>query len=385
MAPFLIAAICLFTFTQLAEGKYFNFHVIVKNTNNSFFDAIREGCDDSAKRISATLLGDEVKCIYIGPDHQNATWQAEIMANIIANASTSGIAISVSNSTIIEPLISQARQDGIPVVTFDSDTKESERLAYIGTNQFSFGQELGKLLVQLAPNGGTYGLVADDPPNIQERVLGVRDRLSNSKWKEIGGEKSPAYCDDDTIIALEKMAELAQEPSITAIISVGGWPMFNGTLWRDFATQYSKLKLFVGDSLPVQMDMMNKGFVNGLVGQLPYQMGQIVIDTLWNVTENRTIAQEIYGTTLLEIIRYPLVLPPLRLNTHTLGDVRIIGITFCTIIVLLSFGFLVWTWVQRNHRVVKASQPFFFDHDMYWCFCNGFLNRSNGIRRRILY
>mmetsp|Transcript_13503 Transcript_13503/g.19914 ORF Transcript_13503/g.19914 Transcript_13503/m.19914 type:complete len:677 (+) Transcript_13503:110-2140(+) len=352
--------VCLLLFTHLVDGELYNFHVIVKNKNNVFFDLVKEGCDEAAIRISATLHTDEIKCIFDGPDHFNSTMQAEIMKRIISQESTSGVAISVSNPTLITPLIADAMNDGIPVVTFDSDAPESKRHAYIGTAQHSFGQELGKLLLQLAPLGGLYGIVADDTPNIQERVRGVHDiLLQDSVWKEIKGGKSPANGEDNTDIALKKMAELAKEPNIGAIISVGGWPMFNETGWSEFVKMNRNLKLVVGDSVDVQVRSLKMGFVDGLIGQLPYQMGQIAIEALWNVTQKIDIEEEIYGTTILQIVRFPLTLPLLHLDKHHLGDLSIMGIVFYTIIVLLSFGFLVWTWIRRTHRVVKASQPFF--------------------------
>ena len=53
-------------------------------------------------------------------------------------------------------------------------------------------------------------------------------------------------------------------------------------------------------------------------------------------------------------------LPPLVPNrNHINNALRIVGLTFCAISLLLSFGFAGWTIHKRGTYVIKASQPVF--------------------------
>src|ERR1700732_4755366 len=51
-----------------------------------------------------------------------------------------GILVSVANSKLMTPEIDAAIAAGIPVITIDSDSPESKRLYFIGTNNFEAGK-----------------------------------------------------------------------------------------------------------------------------------------------------------------------------------------------------------------------------------------------------
>jgi ribose transport system substrate-binding protein len=63
------------------------------------------------------------------------------------------------------------------VITHDSDAPKSDRLAYIGTNNYEAGRRLGEEIVKLLPQGGKMavfvGTLAAD--NARERLRGVED------------------------------------------------------------------------------------------------------------------------------------------------------------------------------------------------------------------
>ena len=126
-------------------------------------------------------------CLYVGPKHEDPLAQADVIDAIINGTygKIDGVSISVSDVSVITPAIGRAVEAGIPVITFDSDAQESKREAYIGTDNYAFGIELGKLLDQLAPTGGTYGILAASAPNVVQRVEGVRERLADTKWVEV--------------------------------------------------------------------------------------------------------------------------------------------------------------------------------------------------------
>lgn len=198
-----------------------------------------------------------------------------------------------------------------------------------------------------------------------ERWRGLQKHLENSNWVEVSDQAKD--CDDDIGIALEKMYELAAEPGIRAIVPVGGWPMFNETGWKKFvnAHRHLDLKLVVGDALQGQIALINQGYSDGLVGQLPYNMGEVSMTTLLKLKNGEMIAMKddqsdlIYGTALLEILLYPIQLPDPNVDYNYLGGLAIMGYVLFAIIALLSMAFLVFTILFRNQSVVRKSQPFF--------------------------
>ena len=148
---------------------------------------------------------------------------------------------------------------------------------------------------------------------------------------------------------------------VQAIIPVGGWPMFDKEGWKEFfnSNKDKNLTLIVGDTLEVQMQLMNEGYANGLVGQLPFNMGKDSIDVLWSLTNAEEVSEVNHITAFLEVLRFPLVLPKLEVDDNYIGRLAIFGYVLFALIAVASLGLMVWTYLHKNTRVIKASQPFF--------------------------
>ena len=200
-----------------------------------------------------------------------------------------------------KPETHRATEAGIAVITFDSDAPDSTRTAYVGTDNKEFGVDLGKLLLQVAPDGGTYGMISGGAaaPNLALRVDGVREALEGSNWTEVPG--SPTFSNDDIALAVQQMGDLkTANPDISAIVPVGGWPMFAPDGWKNFVDQYKAdvdsgaLALVVADTLPQQLELLSEGYAHGLVGQRPYEMGVVSIDTLLSIVNGESVEEIIY-------------------------------------------------------------------------------------------
>jgi len=360
--------------------KSYKFAMVPKNIDNPFFDDAHKGCEDKARTITTTNNNNNIyneyfniSCVYKGPKGDNAEEQVAIIDELINMGDIDGIAIAVSSSSMTTTrAIDRATAAGIPVITYDSDSPNSTRLAYVGTNNTAFGIELGKVLDQIAPEGGTYGLIAAKNQNVKIRADGVIHRLNqkDSNWIHVEGMGSPLDCEDNTNIALQRMYELANNPKIDAIIPVGAWPMMNESGWKYFVDNtHHRLKLVVGDTMPLQIELMNKAYANGLVGQQAYKMGEMSVDTLLQIVQqqgtfaadasdnNNKSSSEIYGTSLLEYLEVPLDLPDVVLDDNYLGKLVILGYVYFTIVALVVLGCGVWLVVNRKQRVVYASQP----------------------------
>jgi len=279
--------------SAIAQDTY-TFAVVPKAMNNPFFDLTRDGCEARAKELG------NVTCLYIGPVEHEATTQAQIIEDLITQG-VDGLAISVSDIAAATTVIDRATDAGIAVITFDSDAPDSTRTAYVGTDNKLFGVDLGKLLLQVAPDGGTYGIISGGAaaPNLALRVDGVREALAGSNWTEVPG--SPTFSNDDIALAVQQMGDLkTANPDISAIVPVGGWPMFAPDGWKNFVDQYKAdvdsgaLALVVADTLPQQLQLLSEGYAHGLVGQRPYEMGQKSMDTLLAIKNGETVEEIIY-------------------------------------------------------------------------------------------
>ena len=104
----------------------------------------------------------------------------------VAASKPAGILVSVANSSLMAPEIDAAIAAGIPVITIDSDSPESKRLYFIGTNNFEAGKLGGRRLVsRLNGKGNVVFFTNPGQPNLDERLKGYQDILEDYKGIKI--------------------------------------------------------------------------------------------------------------------------------------------------------------------------------------------------------
>ena len=299
MKKFLLtAAVAFGALTVAVSGAQakFTFALVPKNMNNPFFDQARDGC----KKAEAESNG-EFECMYIGPgEHGGGDEQVQIVQDLVAKK-VDGIAVAPANAAAMAVALQAAKDAGIPVLTWDSDTlaeNKDLRMAYIGTHNYEIGTNLAKIAMQIKPKGGKVCIQSGGAAaaNHNERMQGIRDTLSGKKsaaspgdrlagengWTEIEG--CPLYTDDDFPRSVQQFEDImAKNPDLDAFIPTGGFPQFVPDANRAAVEKYKSkiadksLALVVADTLPVQIDQMKEGLSLGQVGQRPFEMGYMTM------------------------------------------------------------------------------------------------------------
>jgi len=299
------AAAALLSASGAASAADYTFALVPKNVNNPFFDVARDGC----KKAEEELAG-KIECLYIGPGEHGGGEEQLQMVNDLITRQVDGIAVSPSNAAGIVSALQQAKQAGIPVLTWDSDLLPENadlRIAYIGTKNYDIGVNLAKLVQEKKPDGGTICIQSGGAAaaNHNERMQGIRDTLGGMSgttspgeqltgqqgWTEVDG--CPLYTDDDAPRAVQQMEDiLARYPDLDAFISTGAFTQWNPDAYRNVATKVKDridsgdLALVVADTLPMQMDLLKEGLSHGQVGQRPFDMGYQTMHFLLDIVEN---------------------------------------------------------------------------------------------------
>ena len=104
--------------------------------------------------------------------------QKKLLENVLNKGDYQGIAISSLNPENQTEMINEAAAK-LPLITHDSDAPESNRLFYLGTNNYEAGRVLGKLLKEAMPEGGKIMIYVGkiDQLNAQQRRDGLIDEL----------------------------------------------------------------------------------------------------------------------------------------------------------------------------------------------------------------
>jgi len=110
------------------------------STGVEYWNATRAGLDDVGKELG-------VKTKFEGPLEHKPDEQANILDQAIARK-PAGILIAPGNPDTLKPYINKAIDAGINVICIDTDSPDSNRLAYYGTSNYEAGVMGAHILVR---------------------------------------------------------------------------------------------------------------------------------------------------------------------------------------------------------------------------------------------
>jgi simple sugar transport system substrate-binding protein len=143
-------------------------------TTNPFFVPTKYGAEDACK-----LLG----CSYQWTGSENANVNEMVNAmNTAITGGANGIGVCLVDKKAFNAPTDAALKAKIPVVAYNADEPSNSRLCYIGQDLFLSGQEMGKKIISLLPNGGDVALFIATPgaSNIQPRIDGAKQSLKSA-------------------------------------------------------------------------------------------------------------------------------------------------------------------------------------------------------------
>jgi ribose transport system substrate-binding protein len=203
-------------------------------------------------------------------------------------------AVVAANQRVAE-LMRQLRKDGVHVLTFDSDVDRDKmrdaRFAYLGTDNYAGGQELGRCAKGLRPDGGAYVTFVGETgaQNAMERVNGFGDG-AGEKFKKIDNMEDGT----DRTVARENVRNaMINHPEMK--ILVGIWS-YNAPAIVHVVREKGNRKSYtvvVFDAEPLAVKEMAEGDIDAMVVQNPYRMGYDAVKLLKAlITDDQTTIKE---------------------------------------------------------------------------------------------
>ncbi len=211
--------------------------------------------------------------------------QARAMEDMIAQG-VDAIGVSCNDPDgCIDP-INKAVAAGIEVMTWDSDAPDSDRFTYLGVSNYDGGRAAADLLVRSMGEEGRVALLTGVPGalNLEERIRGFTDVITEN-YPNIEIVTTVA-CYDDINQGVQVIEETMQaHPDLTGWFFVGLWPLFadrgSMPLWEEAAAS-GNLTTIVFDTLPVELEYMKDGLVQGLVGQKYWGWGYDTVQMIYD-------------------------------------------------------------------------------------------------------
>ncbi|MBG30952.1 MAG: sugar ABC transporter substrate-binding protein [Opitutae bacterium] len=255
----------------------------VTNQIADFWNIAKAGCRDGAKDFGVSV---EVKM----PTERSATLQKQIVEDLISSG-IQAIAISpldADNQT--QWLNSVAAK--LPLITHDSDAPQSNRVSYVGMDNYKAGRMCGELVKKALPDGGGVMLFIGGmgQDNSKHRRQGVIDELFDrerpekldTKNYDLDLEKvldSGKYQIIRTILADDQNAKdkaadaINAYPEMNAMVGLFEYNPPGCYQALKQADKLGQIKLIGFDENDVTLQGIKDGFITGTIVQDPYQYG----------------------------------------------------------------------------------------------------------------
>ena len=213
------------------------------------------------------------------------------------------IAISVTDPDNMTPFLNEVMEQ-VPMVMFDSDAPDSNRLAYVGMSNYAAGRMAGEAIKELLPDGGTFVVIVGrlDAQNAIERRQGIIDELRGLPYQtSYPGEMTPAKpnieCGQWTLVDTrtdggdESRAKgnaedvLIKYPDLDLML--GMWSYSSPAIIsavRD-AEKLGKMKIVSFDQEDEVLQAVKDGYVYATMAQDPYTYGYKSCELMYKIVK----------------------------------------------------------------------------------------------------
>ncbi|HWE02666.1 MAG TPA: sugar-binding protein [Tepidisphaeraceae bacterium] len=207
------------------------------------------------------------------PTSENAlSAQKQIIENLLSQG-YDGIAVSVvAPSDETAEINAAAKKTNI--ICQDSDAPDSDRLLYIGTNNFQAGKVLGDEIVKLLPNGGKMAVFVGtfSADNARKRLAGVEEAIKGHNIeiiakKEDNKDANKARSNVENVINAYPDVKL-----LCGLWSYNGPAIASAV---DAAGKKGKILVACFDEEDGTLDGIKSGTVSCTVVQKPFQFGYL--------------------------------------------------------------------------------------------------------------
>ncbi len=237
--------------------------LVAANVDLPYWKEAEAGLTDIGKNAGVKV--DVVGPASFSPSEELAAFQKAVAQH------PSGILVSVTDPKLFKDPINSALLQGIPVICIDADAPDSNRVLFIGTDNFRAGQESGKRMAELLGGQGRVVVIAlGGQLNSDERVRGVNEAL-----KKYPGVKLTETIDDkgDPSAAYDAVSALLQKKEkvdgFICLEASGGEGAADALHRMDMT---GKIKIVAFDKDPQTLDGIERKWITATVVQKPYVM-----------------------------------------------------------------------------------------------------------------
>ena len=287
---------------HVEQGKTLKFVYITNDLSSPYTAAQRVGVEQAIDQLG-------VDVDLQGPPTGAAEDQLAVIQALIAQKEVDGIVVAAVNVDSLKPVIQQAYDAGIPLISAFTDQPDSMQLAFVGEDNRAFGEYEGQLLAQEldGQSGPVVALSVDTAAGWSTaRMEGLEAGLAANPGLEFVGPINTGIEPGQMFNAIQNAMQA--NPDAIAIASVDCCSIVGAAKWAEQADRSGDIVIVGTDALQQTLSYIDDGTIAFSISQDP--VGQVVT----SITQLRDLVAD--GTLPVDVL-----MPPLVVNADNAGSV----------------------------------------------------------------
>lgn len=257
-----------------AQKKNLKLGVVLFDTANPFFEEVLCGVQEKAEELTGYNCSVQIR--RVGYD---AAAQADAIEEL-AKDGVSGIVLSPYNDELIREKIADLSSRSIPVITTNTDIKDSRRLCYVGCDFYRSGETAAGLMHLMTAGQVRVGIVTGSSKVLchTDRIAGFSDCIQ-SRYPNIQVVETIENSDDEFESYHKTLSLLERNPQINALYFTAGG-VYGGCRAVRFLGRQD-IRIIVYDSVPTTRELIRQGVIAAAICQQPKEQGSRPLDLLF--------------------------------------------------------------------------------------------------------
>lgn len=249
-----------------AQKKNLKLGVILLGAGNPFFDEVLLGVREKERELAGYNCN-----VLIRQTEYSLQQQLDAIDSLLEEGIV-GLAISPYNDNAVREKIDHLCEQGIPVVTLNTDIENSRRLAYVGSNFYRSGETAAGLMRLMTRGEVRVGIVSGSRNILchTERIAGFSHAIAscpNIRIVDIVNNN-----DDDQVSFTLTKKLLTSHPEINAVYFTAGG-VYGGCQAIEASIEKNDMTVITNDIVPTTLEYMKKGLIAATICQQPFQQG----------------------------------------------------------------------------------------------------------------
>ena len=267
---------------RLDSGDELRIKLSYHDPSLAFATPITKGMERAGEEFGANVQ-------LIGPTGGDAAKQVAELQTAIQQKSVDGLAVSSASSDALKPVIEQAYNAGIPVISFNTDNPDSKQMGFVGQDLMSSGQAQAEELVSALGDTTTGKVVVFSLDTgagwSHDRFGGFEEGLSGTDLEivgpvNVGNEPNAAYNTVESTMAGQK--------DVVAIAGLDCCSTTAAAQWVEQSGNKGKISMVGFDLLPQTAEFLANGVVTFTISQNPEEQGYQAVKSLYDFLANGT-------------------------------------------------------------------------------------------------